>query len=269
MSCSIQSLLKEYPSLDLLDKSIWLAHCLSCDRSYLLAYPERIVDAATALSYREGCQRRAKGEPLAYITGQAGFLGEMFQVDHRVLVPRPETESLVLYLLEMFDESPIACVDVGTGSGVIAISLKQARPLWHVSAIDSEADALVVAQSNAARLVDGAIDFYHQSGLGSLSGMACVVSNPPYIAASDHHLQGDGVRFEPRSALVAEDQGIRVLQDIAEQSMRALKSGGVLVMEHGETQRVDQLLQGFGYDSIEVHQDLMGKNRFTSGVKPS
>lgn len=267
MAETIQALLQCYPSLASLDKTLLLAHLLKKDRAFLLTYPEYQPNAAEREAYLQACRDRLEGKPLAYIVHEAGFLGQLYYVDQRVLVPRPETESLVLYVLDTLGSEPLRVVDVGTGSGVIALSLQIARPQWDVTAVDCEQDALDVMSINAKRLGIHTITSLHQKGLGSLKNLDCVVSNPPYITPDDPHLQGDGLMYEPQTALVAHEEGYQVLRDIASEAFEALNSEGVLVMEHGETQDLRPLLHDLGYGSIEVHQDLMGKNRFTSAVK--
>lgn len=267
MSETVQSLLNTYTELPLLDKMLLLSHLLQEDRAFLLTYPEHRLNQTQCDQFHQGCMLRLQGMPLAYITHEAGFLGEQYFVDERVLVPRPETESLVLHVLETLEEKPLRVVDVGTGSGVIALSLQKACPLWEVIAIDCEKGALEVMRINAKRLGLADIQCLHQDGLQRLCGLDCVVSNPPYIDPSDPCLHGDGVRFEPQKALVAGDRGYQVLHQIAAEAFLALNCQGLLAMEHGETQDLSPLLHDLGYGSIRVHQDLMGKNRFTTAVK--
>lgn len=256
-----------HPTLASLDKALWLAHLIKKDRAFLLTYPEYQPSLEQCRQYHEGCYARLQGKPLAYLTQEAGFLGEMYYVDERVLVPRPETESLVLYLLSVLEDRPLTMVDVGTGSGVIALALKKARPSWDITAVDCEQGALDVMLINARRL-GLSLTAICQDGLQALHGLDCVVSNPPYIAPDDPCLLGDGLPFEPQTALVADDHGYRILHQVAREAFLALKPQGLLAIEHGETQDLQSLLHDLGYVSIEKHYDLMGKHRFTTAVKP-
>ncbi len=255
-------------ALDRLDAQLLLLHALGRppgDRAWLLAHDTDALPPATHHAFNELCTRRAAGEPLAYIVGHKEFFGLRLQVDARVLVPRPETETLVQWALEVLAAFPADArvADLGTGSGAIALALKQARPALQVDAVDASAAALTVAQGNAQQL-GLAVAFRQASWLhGAAHGYHLVVSNPPYVAQNDPHLAA--LRHEPLAALAAGADGLTDLRAIAAQAPAHLAPGGWLLLEHGWDQApaVAALLRQHGFLDVACRKDLAGIDRCT------
>ncbi|MEZ5516898.1 MAG: peptide chain release factor N(5)-glutamine methyltransferase [Gammaproteobacteria bacterium] len=254
-----------------LDCQLLLAEVLGCSRASLLAHPARRVEPARQQQYADLLARRRQGEPIAYLLGRKGFLDFELAVDRRVLIPRPETELLVEKTLECLagrEAEPLHLLDLGTGSGAIAIALARHSGSWQVAASDCSEASLELARHNAANLGAGQIRFVQSSWLAAFGSrqFALIVSNPPYIAADDPHLQQDGLPFEPRQALVAEQAGLAGIRDIISQSRRCLQKGGWLLLEHGFDQAaaVAALLMESGYTEIRGWQDLAGLDRVTA-----
>ena len=260
-------------SIDRLDARLLLQAVCGIEAAALLAYPETALSAAEIEAYRTQVARRAAGEPLAYLTGEAGFYGEMLMVSPAVLVPRPETEDLVAWALALLTVCPKPQIaDLGTGSGAIALALAGQRPDAQVLAVDVSAEALEIAAQNRQRLARNNValrcaswfDAYPEDPVFDL-----VVSNPPYIPAADPHLVGDGVRFEPRGALTDEADGLEAYRALALQAVPRLKPGGWLLVEHGHDQveAVAALWRDAGLVAVESRQDLSGNPRMTAGRK--
>lgn len=251
-----------------LDAQLLLLHALrrsSDDRAWLLAHDTDVLQPDSATSFQASCARRASGEPLAYLTGHKEFFGIDLAVDLRVLVPRPETETLVEWALEL--PGIASAVDLGTGSGAIAIALKHARPGLQVTMVDASAGALEVARANAARL-GLAIESRQASWFEGLERrFDLIVSNPPYVADGDAHLEA--LSHEPRDALVSGADGLDAIRAIAGEAPRHLTAGGWLLMEHGHDQaaRVGALLAQAGFTDIATRADLAGIPRCTGGKR--
>ncbi len=258
--------------LDRLDAQQLLLHALQrpeTDRAWLLAHDANVLDDATQIHLLSMAQRRMCGVPLAYITGHKEFYGLDLTVDSRVLVPRPDTETLVDWALEALLPTPVASViDLGTGSGAIALALKHARPSLQVSAVDFSADALAVARSNAQRLrLD--VAFSQGSWLDSVHGVFdAIVSNPPYIRSDDHHLAA--LTHEPLSALASGTDGLDDIRTIIQQAPPRLRSGGWLLLEHGYDQAsaVRALLIQAGFADAHSRHDLAGIERCSGARWP-
>ncbi len=259
--------------LERLDAQLLLLHALGRtphERAWLLAHDTDMLPPEPRSVFKESALRRTAGEPLAYITGHKEFYGLDLQVDARVLVPRPDTETLVDWALELLANAPTATrvLDVGTGSGAIALALKSARPDWHVVAVDNSAAALDVAKTNARRLqLD--ITCVQASWLQGLRGdFALIVSNPPYIAERDTHLQT--LQHEPLAALVAGTDGLDALRNIASTAPRYLQPDGWLLLEHGydQAKAVQTLLKAAGLQAVQSRRDLAGIERCTGGRHP-
>lgn len=256
--------------LDRLDAQLLLLHALgrdAHDRAWLLAHDDDPLDAAVLQRYDTAAARRLAGEPVAYLLGCKEFFGLTLQVDARVLVPRPDTETLVEWALACLPPDG-AVIDLGTGSGAIALALAHARPDARVTAVDRSADALAVARANADRL-GLAVQFECGDWLQCVHGrFDLVVSNPPYIADADLHL--DALAHEPRSALVAGADGLDDLRTIAASAGAHLRPGGWLLLEHGHDQAkaVDALLLAAGFTEVCSRNDLAGIARCTGGQWP-
>lgn len=234
------------------------------DRAWLLAHDTDELSATVLERLEPLLQRRLDGEPLAYITGSKDFFGLPLLVDSRVLDPRPDTETLVEWALEhMPADASCDVIDLGTGSGAIALALQQQRPLARVSAVDASADALAVAQTNAERL-KLAVHFIQSHWLQSVEGtFDLIVSNPPYIRTDDPHLAA--LRHEPLQALASGPDGLDDIRTIIEQAPARLKRGSWLLLEHGYDQAasVRNLFTRAGWKNVQSRQDLAGIERCT------
>jgi release factor glutamine methyltransferase len=251
-----------------LDAEVLLAHVLDKPRSHLLAWPDRIPDTAQQARYRELIERRADGEPVAYITGEREFWSLPVTVTHDTLIPRPETETLVAMALEQLPPDHHARVaDLGTGSGAIALAIAHERPACHILACDRSTAALAIATRNARQLQLNNIDFASGDWCEALAGgyFDLIVSNPPYIPAADKHLACGDVRFEPQDALVAGDEGLDDIRRIAACARSHLRDNALLILEHGFDQRepVRRILAEHGYRDIVCNNDLAGRARVT------
>ena len=251
--------------LDRLDAQLLLLHAVGRtqhERAWLLAHDQDAISDTHAQSFQTLCARRLLGEPLAYLVGQKEFFGLVLAVDHRVLVPRPDTETLVEWALNILEgRSAPAIVDLGTGSGAIALALKHQRPDTRVQAIDSNQEALTVARANGARLGLQVI-WRHGTWLAGMDkGLDLIVSNPPYIRADDPHLTA--LASEPQSALVAGEDGLQDLRAIVSQAPAHLAAGGWLLLEHGWNQasQVRALLTQAGLRDVISRCDLAGIER--------
>lgn len=258
--------------LDPVDARILLCAASGHRPADLIARPERLLTAEAAALFQEWCGRRAAGEPVAYLIGGREFYGHWLEVTPSVLIPRPETELLVERTLAAPLPENACILDMGTGSGAIAIALALARPNWQVWAIDQSPEALALAQKNAARL--GAKICFAQSdwfaALPAGQRFHAIISNPPYIAENDHHLSQGDVRFEPRHALTAGQDGLDDLRHITELAPRWLHHRAPLLLEHGYDQAptVRALLRRAGLENIQSWQDLAGIERVSGGVLP-
>lgn len=250
-----------------LDAELLLGQVLGRSRTWLYTWPEHDLDPAQRHAFQALLTRRERGEPVAYLLGEREFYGRRFRVNADVLIPRPDTETLVDMALTLLPATPLRVADLGTGSGAIGITLALERPAWRVLLVDCSEAALTVAGDNAARL--GAnVDTRCGSWLeGETRDFDLIVSNPPYIDADDHHLSEGDVRFEPRSALVAGEQGLADLSAIAAQARRRLNPGGWLMLEHGHQQggAVRELLRRQGFTGRRSRRDLGGNERVTLG----
>lgn len=258
--------------------------CLHLPRSVLITDPARPLDAAEAVRLEGWTERRADGEPLAYLTGEREFWSLPFSVSPAVLVPRPETELLVERALQAGDawcaarrvtepSAPaLEALDLGTGSGAIALTLAAARPAWRLTAVDRSPEALSVARANAARLALPDVSFLEGDWFGPVGDRryGLIVSNPPYVAADDPVLRGDSLRHEPRSALTPGPDALAALHAIIDAAPAHLLPGGALLLEHGATQgeAVRVRLAGRGYADIVSHRDPAGHERVTEARLP-
>lgn len=253
------------------DAQILLLHLLGRgpgDRAWLITHDTDLLSPAQQQQWLQLCAQRQQGMPVAYLTGHKEFYGLDLAVDGRVLDPRPDTETLVDWALELIPEST-ACrvVDLGTGSGAIALALQSQRPAAQVVAVDASADALVVAQANAQQL-KLAVQFAHGSWLEPLNGQPpfdLIVSNPPYIRSDDPHLAA--LTHEPLCALASGEDGLADIRHIIAQAPAHLKPGGWLLFEHGwdQADEVAQLLRQAGFAAVQHRLDLSAIARCTGG----
>ena len=255
-----------------LDAELLLAAALGKSRSFLHTWPERIVPSDAALTFAHYLQRRRGGEPVAYILGQQGFWKLDLEVAPHTLIPRPDTELLVEAALELLPATPAKVLDLGTGSGAIALALASERPAWQVTAVDRVLEAVALAERNRQRLHLHNVTVLSSHWFDALKDhrYSLIISNPPYIAAADPHLIAGDVRFEPASALVAGTDGLDDLRVIIAQAPQHLEAGGWLMLEHGYDQAAavrDLLL---AQDFVEVHSrvDLGGHQRISLGRLP-
>lgn len=264
-----------------LDAEVLLAWVLGKDRSFLFSRPETGLSDQQSQAYAALVARRAAGEPVAYLTGSRGFWTLDLTVTSAVLIPRPETELLVELALDLgrniadrYPHRPVTVADLGTGSGAIALALASEQPHWQVYATDRSARALQVARDNAAGLQLAHVHFACGDWCEALPAgvrFDMIVSNPPYIAGDDPHLQQGDLRFEPRSALVADRRGLGDLQEICRQARSWLCDSGYLLLEHGHEQghEVRALLASRGFDDVRSERDLAGHERVTLGCLAS
>jgi len=262
-----------------------LQQVLNVTRSYLFAHPERSLNEAETASYQVLLQRRLNGEPIAYIQGEREFFGLNFRVTPATLIPRPDTELLVELVLkhipilsshllplprgEGWGEGALSILDMGTGSGAIALTIAHHRPKAEVWACDASASALAVAKENAQRLNISNVHFIESNWFSALreQHFDIIVSNPPYIAADDLHLSQGDVRFEPLTALASGVDGLDDIRQIIKQAGTHLVSKGWLLLEHGYDQaaQVRELLLGADFIEVFSAKDLSGIERCSGG----
>lgn len=251
--------------IDRLDARLLLEHATGCSHTDLLARPETPVFGPAYEQFAEWVGRRAAGEPLAYLTGEAEFRGRVFQVSPAVLIPRPETEVLIDLALEKLRGLPAPkVVDLGTGSGIVAISLALECPQAAIATVDLSKEAISVARNNAGRL-GAQVEFHEGDWFAPLVGRRfdLIVSNPPYVAAGDPHLALNGLPHEPQMALTDGADGLECIRRIVAAAPAHLNPGGWLLFEHGYDQgeASRNLLTAAGFKAASTFPDLAGIDR--------
>lgn len=266
--------LAEHSDSARLDAELLLAHCLHKPRSYLFTWPEAEPDQQQQARFTQLLQQRSSGQPVAYLLGYRNFWDLTLKVTPDTLIPRPETELLVETALELLATKPASQIlELGTGSGAIAIALARALPSAGITATDISRPALQVAQENARTYNLGNISFLHADWLSNLparQNFDLILSNPPYIATDDPHLHSGDVRFEPLSALASGTDGLDDIRRLIRQSVSFLKAEGVLMFEHGYDQGPEtvKLMQQAGFGKVRCLKDLAGHDRITLGHVP-
>jgi release factor glutamine methyltransferase len=255
-----------------LDAQVLLAHALGRDRAWLAAHATDALARDEVDRFFALAKRRREGEPVAYLTGRREFWGLMLSVTPAVLIPRPETETLVEAALGRLPAArSLRVLDLGTGSGAIALALAHERPRADIVATDASDAALAVAAGNAARLGVTNVRFLQSDWYAQLSGEAAgfdaIVANPPYVATGDPHLAEGHLRFEPPSALLAGVDGLSALRTIVAGAPQRLAPSGWLVVEHGydQAEAVRVLFETAGFEALAVLRDLAGIPRVTAG----
>lgn len=265
--------LSDSPRLDI---ELLLAWVLQKNRTFLFTWPETPLTAAQQLQFNEAFNRRLQGEPIAHILGEREFWSLPISVNATTLIPRPDTELLVATALEIFadDAKDVQrkLLDLGTGTGAIALALASEQPAWQCTGVDRVADAVALAEFNRDKLSLPNARFLQSNWFGAIAAeesraFDIIVSNPPYIDPQDPHLQQGDVRFEPLSALIAEQQGLADIHFIVEQAPAFLQPGGWLLIEHGYDQgvAVQALFAARGFQHCETRKDYGDNDRVTLG----
>ncbi|CAI1670100.1 Release factor glutamine methyltransferase [Serratia entomophila] len=254
------------------DAEILLGFVTGRARTFLMAFGETLLTPPQQQQLGTLLARRERGEPVAYLVGEREFWSLPLSVSPATLIPRPDTECLVELALERLPARPCRMLDLGTGTGAIALALASERPDCAVTGVDLHPEAVALAQHNAQKLNIGNAQFLQGSWFAPLAGQtfALIASNPPYIDAADPHLAQGDVRFEPGSALVAADRGLADLAAIVRQAPQYLQPQGWLLLEHGWQQgnSVRELLQAAGFSAVATHRDYGDNDRVTLGQWP-
>ena len=248
-----------------LDVEILLSYVLGKDRTFLYAWSDTCLDDQQCRQFELLFKRRLQGEPVAYLTGCREFWSLSFKVSSATLIPRPETELLVELALSLPLSTQSSVLDLGTGTGAIALALASEKPDWNITAVDAMADAVQLAEENRQQFGFDHVQVYQSNWFSNVKTQQfdLVVSNPPYISAKDKHLQQGDVRFEPASALVADDLGLSDLRSIIINTHSYLKPDGWLLLEHGYDQgeAVRHIMLQAGFHDVATHSDLAGMDR--------
>lgn len=251
------------------DAEILLGHVTGKARTYILAFGETALTAQQSAELETQLSRRARGEPVAHLVGQREFWSLPLFVSPVTLIPRPDTECLVEQALARLPSAPCQILDLGTGTGAIALALASERPDCRVTAVDFIPDAVALAARNAAHLAMTNVSVLQSNWFSALEGQQfdMIVSNPPYIDEIDPHLEQGDVRFEPKTALVAADSGLADLAHIIREGRRFLASGGFMLLEHGWMQgaAVRDIFREAGYHNVATCRDYGGNERLTLG----
>ncbi|MEO3988401.1 peptide chain release factor N(5)-glutamine methyltransferase [Pseudocitrobacter cyperus] len=254
------------------DAEILLGHITGRTRTFILAFDETVLTQDELAPLDGLLARRERGEPVAHLVGMREFWSLPLAVSPVTLIPRPDTECLVEQALGRLPEQPCDILDLGTGTGAIALAIASERPDCRVTAVDFIADAVALAQQNAQTLGISNVNILQSNWFSALAGLqfAMIVSNPPYIDGQDPHLHQGDVRFEPKSALVADDGGLADLAHIIHEGRNALLPNGLMLLEHGWTQgeAVRRLFTDAGYLQAQTCKDYGNNDRLTLAVWP-
>jgi release factor glutamine methyltransferase len=264
--------LSSHSDSPLLDAEVLLGFVLGKPRTYLRAWCDNTLTDQQLAAFAKLIEQRQQGIPIAYLTGTREFWSRDFMVTAEVLIPRPDTELLIELGLALIPHNQaVKVIDLGTGSGIIAVTLAAERPKARIIAVDASLAALAVARRNAEHHQLTNIEFYQSDWFTNvpMSQFDLVISNPPYIDPDDEHLQQGDVRFEPKTALIAANHGLSDIQIIAANARSYLKPTGHLLIEHGYNQasQVQAIFNALAYDKVQSYKDLSGNNRVTYGQK--
>jgi len=255
-----------------LDSQVLLAYALNVSRTWLFTWPDKALDGATLTALNALIEERKSGTPIAYITGYRDFWSLRLKVTPDTLIPRADTELLVETALTLKNvEKPCDVIDLGTGTGAIALSLANECPSWRITATDINPETLAVAKENAQTL-ELSVSFKESAWFDAINDRYdLVISNPPYIESDDPHLQQGDLRFEPAGALASGKDGLDDIRLLVQQALKHLKKDGYLLLEHGyqQAEAVRSLMAKAGYTDIETHQDIEDRDRVTLGKIPT
>lgn len=258
-----------------LDIELLLCHILQKNRTYLFTWPDKMLSPEQAEDFLQFFNRRKSGEPIAHILGQREFWSLPLAVNNSTLIPRPDTELLVELVLELFADDSVeqqrTCLDLGTGTGAIVLAIASEKPQWQLVGVDKSADAVALAEKNRRALQFAQVQIRQSDWFSAIAAQQfdVIVSNPPYIDPQDPHLDQGDVRFEPRSALIADKHGLADIELIVQQGWNYLHEQGWLLLEHGydQGQAVRDLLTARGFVQVQTRTDLGGNERVTFGRK--
>ena len=266
-----KALLYDHCETPRIDAEILMQHITKKPLSWLISYGERVASAEHIKHFYQLVTKRQQGQPIAYLIGERDFWSLTLTVNEHVLIPRPDTETLVEAALPLIPNSVnTAILDLGTGSGAIALSLAKERPSSMVTAVDYHQNALNVAKHNAKRNDINNVNFIQSNWFSSLESSVTfdlIASNPPYIEPNDSHLEQGDLRFEPTSALVAQENGLADLSTIIKTAPTYLKANGWLIVEHGYNQakEIKERFEHYGFSSVALYHDLNELPRCTLG----
>lgn len=251
-----------------LDAEVLLAFILKKDRSYLRAWPEKVLTLEQQQAFLALQTKRCEGIPIAYLVGEKEFWSLPLLVSNNTLIPRPATETLIELALKLLPQQHKRVLDLGCGSGAIALALATSKPDWDIVAVDISQDAIAIAQQNAKRLACKNVQFIVSdwySALAAQHQFELIISNPPYIAHDDPHLLQGDVRFEPKLALVADDDGMKAIRTIAMHAKNFLADQGCLMLEHGydQAKKTRELLHEMQFSNIKTFCDHEKHERVT------